>query len=158
MKRYMLDTMIFNKMKSDSSLRALFRDCEIIATHVQADELANTKDPMVRNELLSFFKNVVPKIYSTSTAIWDDSKWDQSCWSDNDGKYEIMLAKLKELDKKEGKRPKDPLNQSRDTRIAETAIKSDIVLITDDNSLSDLTRLFGGVAFSLDEYRKNGCD
>jgi hypothetical protein len=82
-----------------------------------------------------------------STAVWDDSKWDESKWSDGK-KYEDILHRLEVLDRNSGKKHRFA-NQSRDARIAESAIENGLTLVSRDQNLIEIMREFGGKFLSL---------
>jgi predicted nucleic acid-binding protein len=142
---YMLDTNLFNGLVDGKVSLNEFQGKKLMVTHVQHDELNATSERTRRENLLSMFETVSAASVATSTAIWDDSRWDGANWSDDDKLYEKMLAELKKLDKAAGKRPK-AINQSRDVRIAETAIKNNLTLVTDDENLRTVTAKFNGNA------------
>jgi rRNA-processing protein FCF1 len=79
--------------------------------------------------------------------VWDDSKWDETKWPSDDGLYEALLRRIRVLDKKN-----KPLNQSRDARIAETAIRAGLTLVTDDPRLSKATLEHGGKVLTLAQF------
>ena len=148
---YMLDTNLFNGIIDGKISPNVFQGQKFMVTHVQRDELNATSDPTRRAKLLSVFELVEADSIPTSTAIWDDSRWDEANWSDQDNLYENTLAELQKLDKATGKRPKG-MNQSRDVRIAETAIKNGLTLVTDDKNLRNVTAKSGGNAVSLHQF------
>ena len=153
MKGFMLDTNLFNGLVDGKASLNVFRGKTLLATHVQLDELNATSDITRREKLVSMFKLVQAGTLPTSTSVWDDTPWDGGNWSDNDNLYNDMLADLRKRDKAAGKRPKG-LNQSRDVRIAETAIKNDLTLVTDDKNLRFVTAKFKGNAICLHQFEK----
>jgi hypothetical protein len=126
---YMLDTTVFNHVKEKRFPSAAFLGRKICATHVQLDELGRTPDLTTKADLLQIFTDIAPASLATDTPVWDDSKWDETKWPSDDGLYEALLRRIRVLDKKN-----KPLNQSRDARIAETAIRAGPTLVTDDPS------------------------
>ena len=95
-------------------------------------------------------QRIEPTQLSTATSVWDDTPWDEGSWSD-DVTYERMLARLKQLDNSNKKFE----NQSRDVRIAETALKHGLTLVSDDTNLRTVMTEFGGKAISTMELQKN---
>jgi type I restriction enzyme S subunit len=65
--------------------------------------------------------------------------------------YNKLLSKLQYLDKKAGKK-KTLENQARDVLIAETCIKNNLVLVSDDKNLRRTIREFGGQAITLEQF------
>lgn len=133
-KKYMLDTNVFNHVLDEQITLDKFMGKVLFATHVQHDELERTLDPDRRKALLSIFHQIEAEVIPTETAIWGDSKWGRAKWSNGDGLYEKLLARIKELDGN-SRRNKSSINQSRDARIAETAIRQRLILVTNDNNL-----------------------
>ena len=142
--RVMLDTSainaIVNKIIDDEFLASV----EAFQTHVQVDELGRTKDSRKAAQLLEKAHEIAAKV-PTTTAVWGDSRWGEAKWSDG-SRYIKMLKRHVALDLVARKRPRDPMNQSRDVRIAETAIDEACILISGDKELIALIREFDGEA------------
>ena len=98
-----------------------------------------------RNRLLALFNEFGDETVPTSTGVFGDSYFGAAEWSAEDGVYETMLARLAELDKTARKRPRG-FNQSRDVRIAETALRLDCTLVTGDRNLATVMQEHGGRA------------
>lgn len=150
----MLDTVVFNRALDNADVLALLGRFPLRATHIQIDEIKQTKDQARRADLLSTFEDLDPKPVRTSSAVWDVSRWDASSWGDQDGLFQQMLDALKVSDRAAGKKLRDDNNQRHDVLIAETAIRHDFALITEDRSLAAVASDFGGRTFSLDEIKK----
>ena len=145
MKRYMLDTMIFNRILDHDLDVKLFKskDFQILTTHIQRDEINNTPNDTRRNALLSVFEQIENPL-PTESALWGESNWGESKWGSDNLVEEI----LKELDK-EDKRPNNP----KDALIADTAIKNNCILVTEDGPLSKVVKnCFSGSVQSLYEF------
>src|SRR5262245_7353948 len=85
-----------------------------------------TPDPAKKAELLQIFSAIVPDGLATETSVWDDTNWGRGgSGQREDGLYEKLLQCTGELGNKQRL-----LNQSRDARIAETAIKAGLTLVT----------------------------
>jgi hypothetical protein len=138
---YMLDTTVFNNVLDD--VITLPVGLHVVATHVQHDELANTRKQGRRDQLLATFARVAPARVPTKSALWNASRWDEGEWSDGK-RYRAMLAAL---DAKNG--GKD--NNKRDVLIAETALEHGYVLVTGDVDLRDVFGAFGGNAIPPQE-------
>ena len=131
----MLDTNVFNHVQDGQIELEQFAGHELFTTHVQHDELMRTRCPDKKAKLLSVFQKIELKIIPTNTFVADDSRIDQAKCSISGGLYETLLNRIQELDKKTGKK-KLEINQSRDARIAETAIKEGLTLVTNDQNLT----------------------
>jgi hypothetical protein len=147
---FMLDTSALNK--AGHVAQSTFDGHRVFVTHVQRDELGRTKDLAVRARLMMTFADIGAASLATTTSVWDDTTWDEGCWSPEDGVYERLLKRLAELDAASRKRPRDPMNQSRDVRIAETAIQRHLTLVTDDRNLAKVMMEFGGRALTFDQF------
>ena len=153
--RYMLDTNVFNRVLKHHLAVDDFRKVSLVTTHVQADELRNTKDTVIKDALLAIFEEIGPEATPTRSAVFDVSSWDEAGWGDEDGVFEKMLCRLKELDaasiKKKKKRKPNEFNQERDILMAETAVKNELTLVSNDENLRLVTTEFAGNAIALDE-------
>jgi len=141
----MLDTNVFNKLL-DGELSTAALTGQLLITGVQKAELKATSNVERRTALLSIVEEVNPSLQPAASFSWDieGAGWNEAYWNDGTGKFESMLERLKELDLKSGKKMKDPRNQMRDVLIAETAIKLDAILVTNDRNLQTVISEFGG--------------
>lgn len=103
MPRYMLDTNVFNHVLDGKVDVSALAGKDLVATHIQRDELTNTKDQVRRAALLEVFNELTPDQAVTSsavadisvadgaaasvggvvpseTAIWGVSRWGQAKW------------------------------------------------------------------------------
>jgi predicted nucleic acid-binding protein len=142
---YLLDTNVFNGVCKRQIALTAFAGKRLYATHVQRTELAQASEDL-RTALLKTFADIAPAPKPTATAVWDDTPWDESTWSDDDGMYNALLARIGRLDKKIR-----PLNQSRDARIAEVAIKQELTLVTNDRKLAQAAQEHGCVVMTLED-------
>lgn len=133
MRCMMLDTNVFNDLIDNRVSRDAFTDHRIIATHVQIDELQKTSDESRRCRMVELFSQIVEEFRPTSSAVWDVSRWDQANWGDST-RYQRMLTRLIELDKKSGKKIRPP-NQQRDVLIAETSLYLGCTFVSRDSNL-----------------------
>ncbi len=137
--------MIINRILDHELELGFFKspDKQFFTTHVQKDEINNTQNENRRNELLAIFEEVKNEI-PTESAFWDFSDWDRSKWAEDDLAEEI----LKELNKKD-KRKSNP----NDALIADTAIKNNYTLITEDGPLYEVVKdIFKGSVQKLNEF------
>ena len=148
---YMLDTNVFNRALCGEVPEDAFIGRKLFSTHIQLDEIGRTKNPSRLAELGVIFETLSPTDVATTTAIWDDSNFDQANW-DGGRDHDTMLLRLRDMDKLSGKKSSEELNQSRDVRIAETAIEHGLILVSDDVNLVTLTIEFGGKAISITEF------
>lgn len=134
---YVLDTNIFNLLLDEKiSPLDLPSDESYFATHLQIDEIKKTNHTLRRDNLLSKFEEINPKILPTETCIWDISHWDHAKWSD--GKLFTELKNALDL------RNKSKKNNPIDALIGETCIFNAYTLITADNDLSTVVKEYGG--------------
>lgn len=128
---YVLDTNIFNKLLDGKILiENLPTDASFIATHVQIDEINNTRNSERKSQLLLKFAEVCPEMLPTESCVWDISHWDNAKFSDG-----VLYEKLKqELDALNNSK----LNNSKDILIAEVAIVNDFTLLTADKHLAHI--------------------
>jgi predicted nucleic acid-binding protein len=146
MGRYILDTNIFNRIVDRGAERDLFQGLALIGTYVQRLEIEGCPQEHRKDELLTIFAEFASAMELPFTTHWGDP-WGTR-WSDTDGLYEQILAAVRKLDKK----TRSP-NQERDAQIAETAIKGDLTLISEDKNLRDVVQSFGGKAIGLAEMQ-----
>jgi predicted nucleic acid-binding protein len=137
---YMLDTNVFNAACDGEIPVEAFGHRKMLAIGVQLAELRATKNSDRRTQLLEKFTEIDPKVMPAESFAFDveGAGWDQAKWNDGSGKFQKMLARLKDLDAASGKKPKDDRNQVRDILIAETALKLDATLISGDVNLRQM--------------------
>jgi len=148
MKNYMVDTNIINRILDHKLDLKIFNgsDNAFFATHVQRDEIAKTPDKARRDELLSIFQEITKSV-STESALWGKSNWDECKWAADD----LVEKILEELDK-EDKRKNNP----EDELIADTAIKNNYILVTEDKPLYKVVNeIFKGSVQKLEEFLRS---
>lgn len=156
----MLDTNVFNHVLDGKIGLASLEGRRLIATHIQRDEINNTKNEARRKALYSVFEflteNMVPTtsavagisvagsccassdgVVPTESAVWDISRWGQAKWGANDDIFEGMRQELDALNK-------EKKNNAQDILIAETSIRNGWVLITSDTDLFAVVTKYGG--------------
>ena len=125
---FMLDTTVFNHILRDGhGVRRLRARGPLFVTLVQRDELEATTRPSKRAKLLALFNEIQASPLPTN---------------EDEGSLEPLLLALNRLN---GGKPNNP----GDARIAETAIRNGLGLVTDDNLLAAVVRKAGGYAISL---------
>lgn len=164
----MFDTNVFNRIVDGIiPLQSLIGLVIAHSTHIQRDEINNTNVVERRAALAKVFGDVVAisdptdsfgvgisclgearlggeRVVPTASAVWGVSRWGQANWGTDDDLYSVLKA---ELDKLNRKKP----NNIHDALIAETSIKGEYVLVTDDIHLAEVTKKHGGKCFSVDE-------
>lgn len=165
---YVLDTNVFNHLLDGTIDIAKLKGKRLLATHVQRDEISNTKDQARREALLAVFELLITEHATTSSAVagisvadgevasasslvptesavWDVSRWDEARWGANDDVFTGMRGELDVLNKRKGNNPQDIL-------IAETALRNNWILVTSDADLFAVITKYGGAcsnAFAL---------
>ena len=135
--KYMLDTVIFNKLLDDIlSMQNLPSGEGYVATHVQWDELSATKNEKRRAGLLKQFATVSAERHPTSSFAFDISRFDLAEWGSGDLFNQLKTA----LDAKNGRKTNNP----KDALIAETSIVKGFPLVTCDYDLAEVAKAFGG--------------
>lgn len=168
----MFDTRAFNLvLDAPFPIEKLKERVMAYATHIQRDEINNTKDPERKSALLRVFEEVtlesVPtdslvlgvsrigaarlggeRVVSTESSVWGVSRWGHAKWTANDNLYVPIKDALDKLNK--GKR-----NNVQDALIAETATKGGYVLVTDDTHMIEVAKQYGCKCMSLEEILGN---
>lgn len=168
---YMFDTMVFNRiLDAQFDIGALRGKANFYATHIQYDELKNTTDPKRRDDLLLVFNDVTERkaptesfvlnvsrlneaklgsgnIISTESAVWGVSKFGQAKWGEENGLYSAIKTALDVCEKKP--------NNIQDALIAETAIKNQLLLVTDDECLWKVFKKFGWKYINTKDLNKS---
>ena len=166
----MFDTNVFNRILDGIiSIEALQGCVDAYATHIQRDEIDKTRNPERRSALARIFREFIKvstptdsfvidtsrigeariggdRVVPTTSAVWDVSRWDEARWSTDVDLYPALKA---ELDKRNNCKE----NNIQDALIAETSIKEDFVLVTDDSDLVSVTRKYGGKCLTVAELK-----
>lgn len=134
---YVVDTNIFNNLVDGTiNVADLPSDSPFVATHIQIDEINNTKDSERRARLFLMFAEVRPEIVPTESFVLDVSRLDYGKLSDD-----VLFDKLKqELDALN----KSKSNNVQDVLIAEVAIVNGFTLLTSDRHLAEVVEKQGG--------------
>lgn len=138
----LLDTCAFNwLLDGRTHLDGLPLDDDLVATHVQFDELNRTKCQARRNLLREHFREIVEREVPTASAVVGVSRLGRCRVSDGQ-LYRSLLGMLNQW------APGKPSNVA-DSLIAETAIVNGWVLVTADRSLANVAREHGCVVHLL---------
>lgn len=145
MQSFMFDTNIFNHVLDNRvDIAPFVGKARFFATHIQLDELSRTSDQGRKTSLLAVFEKVSQDNVSTKTFVLGTSKLDRTEISKG-----ILYSKMKnQLDQLN----KTKANNIEDALIAETVIKNDLTLVTDDQKLSQVTKQNGGFCLNLKEF------
>jgi len=119
----MFDTRAFNLVLDGAvSIESFKGRAVAYTTHIQRDEINNTKDPARKAELMRVFNEVVSgsvptdslvlgvsrigearlggeRVVPTESAVWGVSRWDEAKWTANDNLYTPIKADLDKLNK-----------------------------------------------------------
>lgn len=153
--KYMLDTQVFDRALDGKITIPSNGTVHLLATGVQMDELRACPIIERQEKLLALFDQIVPSVTPAASFAFGiaGAGFDEAHWNDGSGNYEKMLGRLRELDTGKGKGPgRDGLGQDRDILIAETAIKNQATLVTDDGNLRQVVMEFGARAIDVKTF------
>ena len=140
--KVIFDTNIYNKIVDDAinlqELKKSLDSFEYYVTHIQIDELNRCSDEDKRARLNLFNATIRATVIETESFIFGTSRLGFARLSD--GK---LVDKLRDGNHK----------HTNDALIGETAIKNDILLVTNDNTLTKRVHSNGGRAVSLEEFK-----
>jgi len=139
----MLDTNAINFALDYRVIADAFKDLEIFTTHVQRNELEATQLDARRYALLAMLKTIDPQQIPTESLVWGVSEWGNAKWG-VDALCESIFRSITVVDINTGKQSSDR-NRWGDALIAETAIKHQLALITNDKNLSQVAAAHGAV-------------
>lgn len=146
MTKYILDTNIFNRIVDEEfSAKEIGERATLCATHVELNELQNTRNEERREHLLNTFEAVDAKPSPTTSAVWGVSEWGGAEFTSEDSKYPNIVE---ELNKKNGGKE----NNVRDALIGDTAMSLDLTLVTEDRHLFEVVAEAGGSVVRLKEF------
>ncbi len=80
---FMFDTTVFNHILRDEvDVTTMPAGDRLFVTHVQLNEIQETKNEAKRSQLLAVFTEVAAQKVATESALWDVSEWDEAKFSD----------------------------------------------------------------------------
>lgn len=124
--KYMFDTNVFNDILDGNIDFNNFREGVICCvTHIQRDEINKTKDETRRKALNSVFSDLAEEEYPTESFVLGVSRLGMGKLGDG-ALYQQLKDRLDGLNRKKKK------NNGMDALIGETAIKTDLTLVTHD--------------------------
>lgn len=135
--KYVVDTNIFNRLADAIDVRSyLPTDAELIATHIQIDEINRTSDSERRARLFLAFAHARPAIVPTETALYGVSRYGEA----KRGEGVAFASVLKELNSLNSSKH----NNTEDALIAEVALAHGYGLVTADRDLATVVGRHGG--------------
>ena len=141
----MFDTNVFNKiLDEDIDVECMHKGKPYFVTHIQQNEIENTKNLDRRTALLNTFHGINKTQVPTESAFYDISVWDGANWSAEDGVIKEIIQRL-------NAKNKSKKNNGQDALIAETALKNRYTLVTNDGDLREVMQDMGGIAMSVQE-------
>jgi len=147
---YMFDTNIFNRIldrQIDISILTNSGKNSYYATHIQIDEITNTKDVQRRSALLRVFNQISGTKIPTESFALNVSRLGMGKLS-NGNFHDVLLSELNEA------KPKEKENNIKDALIGETCIKNNITLVSTDGPLYNTVKKNGGAVLNLEGYLK----
>jgi predicted nucleic acid-binding protein len=134
--KYVVDTSLVNKLV-DGSVHAteLPSDGVFVASHIQYDEICNTKNYLRKVELLKKFTEMIDELLPSESLILNTSRLDKA--ELGEGNYYSRIKSA--LDSSNNNKR----NNSEDALIAEIAMKNEYVLLTADYHLYQVAYRLG---------------
>jgi len=156
----MFDTNIFNKLLDENfDLSQLDDQGNFFTTHIQQDEMDAAPKADRKEKLREIFKEVSSQNTDPNSYIpkvGDHNFRTNSCVSDisrvNAAKLGDGITYLKLLSLLDADKPNQHDNNIKDALIGETALKSGLTLVTNDDSLLTRIKELGGNAITFGEF------
>ncbi|MDN3581367.1 type II toxin-antitoxin system VapC family toxin [Mucilaginibacter flavus] len=138
----MFDSNIFDGLVSGKISTDLFNseNVRIYLTHIQIDEINNCKDVEKRAKLFLFMIELNPKKIATESFIIGTSRLGSAKLSDGNIIETLRGGNLK---------------HTNDALIGETAIKNNLILITNDLTFRKRVENLGGRVMSLEQLKNS---
>ena len=136
MKKYVIDTSLINKLV-DGNIGAdeLPNDGSFVASHIQFDELSQTRNVEKRVKLQEKFAEIIDEVLPTESFVLDTSRLGEGRLGDGVSYQAIK----RDLDS----RNKAKSNNSEDALIAEVAMRNGYTLLTADFDLYQVAYTHG---------------
>lgn len=115
-------------------------DFEFYITHIQIDEINKCPDEDKRARLFLFKSKLSPIVIPTESFILGTSRLGEARLGDGEILEEIR---------------KENLKHTEDALIGETAIKKNLLLVTEDNKLKNNVISLNGKALNLEEFKES---
>ena len=140
----MFDSNIFDEFIDCLDLVERIVGCvDVYVTHVQPNE-NDCAPPPTKASLRQVRDALGVSVVSTESTVWGVSKWNQK-WTKPDN----LIARIRGPVFPDSGKPY--VNKTRDALIAETAIKNDFVLVTQDGDLRKKVKSLGGRGMSWEQ-------
>nr|WP_321409315.1 type II toxin-antitoxin system VapC family toxin [uncultured Carboxylicivirga sp.] len=140
MKKIMLDSNIFDDLVKREITTESFGNVQLNVTHIQRDELEKCKDESWKQELISKLNVIDPDLMPTESLVLGYSRVGLAKLGDSGLFEKLRVGKLK---------------NTNDALIAETAMKNDLLLVTNDKRLKKRVKRLGGKCINLDDLLSN---
>jgi hypothetical protein len=142
----MFDTNVFGMLqRMENPNELLTFKHEYFMTRVQIDEIENAST-RIKNILLGVLRVVPQENISTESAAFDFSNFDEAKFDEGD----LFSAVLKSMD---ARKPEEHDHNIRDALVVVTAIKNNLVLVTNEKLLQKIVPEYGGRAMSFRYFR-----
>lgn len=112
---------------------------QIYITHIQRDELEKCSKVDKRIKLLKSLHEPGINTIPTESFVYDVSRYGSAKYSNG-----VLFEKIKN----------ENVNHTEDALIGETAIKNDLILVTEDKDFRNKVNKEGGTALSINELMK----
>lgn len=135
---FMFDTTVFNDILSKKINMEKFPEkFHYFVTHIQWDELNRTSDLEVKENLLKIFELIEIQEIPTESTSFDISKFNKAKFGNGKTFEELRRGKLK---------------HTQDALIAETAMKNNLILVTNDKELLRKVKKLKGKVVALEDF------
>ena len=132
----LFDDIVTGNLKIDENIK---KKAEFYITHIQVDEINKCSDEEKRAKLFLFMGKASPVIIPTASFILGKSRLGEARLGDG-----IIFEELK----------KGNIKHTDDALIGETAIKDNLILVTQDVTLKNKVNSQGGKAIDLLEFKE----
>lgn len=140
---YIFDSNVFDdivkgKLKYDDLINYKNKkEVKFYITHIQNDEIQCCRDEEKRKKLSLFMLKIQPLVIPTETLVLGTSRLGEAKLGNGDIYKEIKGENIK---------------HSEDALIGETAIKNNLILITNDKRLKSKVEILGGISLFVDSF------
>ena len=141
--KYIFDSNIFDDIVSGKLEFELIQnykkkiDLVLYLTHIQSDEIQACKDESKRKILTLFMLKISPIIIPTESAVFGTSRYGEAKFGSGDIYENIKVGNPKHIE---------------DALIGETAIKNNLILVTNDKRLKSKMEENGGICMLVDPF------
>jgi rRNA-processing protein FCF1 len=140
--KIILDTDVLNKLADNFPSHDWFdkikQRYEVMTTHIQIDQLNNCEEKEKRGKLSLVHSKLSPLVIPTESGVFGLSRFGEFKFSDDKSTFQDIQ--------------KGNLKHNPDALIGETAIKQNLLLITNDVKLKKKVNGSGGKAINLEDF------